>query len=92
MKVGVAHFFVIGSFEVSPDGQSRVEKLRELVEPMVLCEGLDLWDIEFRREANGMVLRIFIDKQGGSNVQDLSRVSRQVGDLLDVKGDRKSVV
>ncbi len=41
-------------------------------------------DVEFRRESRGMVLRLYLDREGGVSLDDLSRVSRQLGDLLDV--------
>ncbi|MBI3785663.1 MAG: ribosome maturation factor RimP [Deltaproteobacteria bacterium] len=47
-------------------------------------EGMEIVDVEFRRESRGMVLRLFLDRSGGVNLDDLARVSRQLGDLLDV--------
>jgi ribosome maturation factor RimP len=48
---------------------------------------MEIVDIEFRHEGNrgGRVLRLYMDKDGGPNVDDLSRVSRQLGDLLDAQ-------
>ncbi|MCW5213715.1 ribosome maturation factor RimP, partial [Desulfobulbus sp. TB] len=47
--------------------------------------GLDLVDVQFRRES-GWVLRLFIDRlEGGVNVDDCAAVSRQVGTLLEVE-------
>jgi ribosome maturation factor RimP len=61
-----------------------VEQLRELLEPVVQSEGMELVDLEYRRESHGMVLRLFIDKEGGVSVNDCAKVSQVVGDLLDV--------
>jgi ribosome maturation factor RimP len=68
-----------------------VEQVWELAEPLVRHEGLEIVDIEFRRENRGLVLRFFLDREGGSipdgggvSLDDLTRVSRQIGDLLDV--------
>jgi ribosome maturation factor RimP len=62
------------------------ERVWEIAEPVVIQEGLEIVDVEFRRESRGMVLRLFLDQAGGGAVSldELSRVSRQVGDLLDV--------
>src|SRR5207247_10256016 len=53
----------------------------------LLCEHeeIEIVDIEFRHEGHrgGKVLRLYIDKEGGPNVDDLSRVSHQLSDLLD---------
>ena len=48
---------------------------------------MEIVDIEFRHEGSrgGRVLRLYIDKEGGTNVDDLSRVSRQLGELLDAQ-------
>ena len=46
---------------------------------------MEIVDIEFRHEGSrgGRVLRLYLDKEGGPNVDDLSRVSHQLSDLLD---------
>lgn len=56
----------------------------ELAEPVATHEGMEIVDIEYRREAHGAVLRLYIDREGGVSLEDLSRLSRQVSDLLDV--------
>ena len=67
------------------DDDSIVSQVWELAAPLVADEGLEIFDIEFRREGmGGWVLRLYLDKEGGPNLDDLTRVSRQLGDLLDV--------
>ena len=58
-----------------------------LAGPLVEGEGMEIVDIEFRHEGSrgGRVLRLYLDKEGGPNVDDLSRVSRQLSELLDAK-------
>ncbi|HXG52097.1 MAG TPA: ribosome maturation factor RimP [candidate division Zixibacteria bacterium] len=48
-------------------------------------EGMEVVDIEFRREGRrgGRVLRIYLDRTGGVNIDELSHVSRRLSDLLD---------
>ncbi len=60
------------------------ERVWEIAEPLVTHEGLEMVDVEFRRESRGMVLRLYLDREGGVSLDDLSRVSRQLGDVLDV--------
>lgn len=62
-----------------------VTRVWELAAPLAEGEGMEILDIEFRREGGRgeRVLRLYLDKQGGPNVDDLSRVSRQLSDLLD---------
>ena len=54
-----------------------------IAEPLCLDEGMELVFIEFRRETQGRVLRIYIDKHGGVTVDDCVNISRQMGDILD---------
>ena len=55
--------------------------------PLAQAEGMEIVDIEFRAEGSrgGKVLRLYLDKGGGPNVEDLSRVSRQLSELLDAE-------
>lgn len=54
-----------------------------IAEPLCLDEGMELVFIEFRRETQGRVLRLYIDKHGGVTVDDCANISRQMGDILD---------
>ncbi len=58
-----------------------------LAEPLCASEGLELVQVEFRREAGGRVLRLYIDKDGGIKLDDCVSVSREMGDILDVALD-----
>ena len=60
------------------------ERVWKIAEPLVADEGMEMVDVEFRRESHGTVLRLYLDREGGVSLEDLTRVSRQVGDLLDV--------
>ena len=59
--------------------------MKELAIPILEREALELVDIEFKREARGWVLRIYIDKEGGVSLNDCTLVSQQLGDVLDVE-------
>ncbi len=62
-----------------------VTRVWELAAPLVKGEGMEIVDIEFRHEGSrgGRVLRLYLDKEGGPSVDDLSGVSRQLSELLD---------
>ncbi|RUM36255.1 MAG: ribosome maturation factor RimP [Desulfobulbus sp.] len=47
--------------------------------------GVELVDIEFRREGHGWVLRIYIDRSGGVTLEDCAKVSREVSSYLEVE-------
>ncbi len=62
-----------------------VEAVRKIVEPVVTRQGLELVDVEYRGEVQGWVLRIYIDRESGVSVADCSRVSSEIGTILDVE-------
>lgn len=63
-----------------------VARIWELAAPLAETQGLEIIDIELRREGSrgGRVLRLYLDKEGGPNMDNLSEVSRELGALLDV--------
>lgn len=61
------------------------EELIALIEPVVSSEGLELWDLTFRREAQGWILRVLMEKEGGVAHEDCELIGRQLSDLLDVE-------
>jgi ribosome maturation factor RimP len=61
-------------------------RAQELLEPLVAGEGLELLEVEFLREREGWVLRLFIDNPGGRvGLDECTRVSRAVDTVLDVE-------
>ncbi len=62
-----------------------VQRVRALVEPVTDDLGLELVDLLFVTERGRLVLRIFIDKPGGVSLDDCSRLSRELGTVLDVE-------
>lgn len=58
----------------------------ELIEPGLLSNGLELVDVEFKKEGRNWVLRIFLDKEGGVTLEDCQKISRLAGDLIEVEG------
>ena len=63
-----------------------VERVKSIALPLFTELGLELVDVEFRREANGWILRLYLDKPGGVTLGDCQRVSGELSDLLDVEG------
>jgi ribosome maturation factor RimP len=62
-----------------------IKKVTQLVEPVLDEMGFELVDIEYLSEHGRWVLRVYADKQGGITLDDCARVSRQIGDLIDIK-------
>lgn len=45
--------------------------------------GLEIWDVEYVREAGQWFLRVYIDKAGGVGIQDCEALSKALDPLLD---------
>jgi ribosome maturation factor RimP len=60
-------------------------KLTQIIEPIVDEMKFELVDVEYLSEHGRWVLRIYLDKEGGITLDECARVSREVGDLIDVK-------
>jgi ribosome maturation factor RimP len=59
---------------------------REVICEIVTQQGLELIDVEYQREPGGWVLRVLIDREpGGVTIQDCTDISREIGDVLEVK-------
>lgn len=61
------------------------QSVMDLIEPVLEAEGLELVDVEYKKEGPNWILRIFIDKKGGVTVADCQKVSHLTGDLIDVE-------
>lgn len=62
-----------------------LEKLDQLLRPVVMGLNYDLWGIELARHDRSATLRIYIDRAGGITVDDCARVSHQVSAVMDVE-------
>jgi ribosome maturation factor RimP len=68
------------------------EQVRNVATRVAHTYGLDIFDVQFRREAAGMVLRVLIDRPGPAataeesvSVDDCAHVSRDLSAMLDVE-------
>ena len=62
-----------------------IEQIEKLVEPLLEELGCELVDLEYQREQRGWVLRFFLDKEGGINLDECAMASRQISSLMDVE-------
>jgi ribosome maturation factor RimP len=69
-----------------------VGRVRDVAARVSATYGLEIFDVQFRREAPGMVLRVQIDRPGPGataedsvSVEDCARVSRDLSAVLDVE-------
>ena len=70
---------------------SVLERVRAMADRVAASYGLEIFDVQFRREAVGLVLRVQIDRPGPAStaedsvsVEDCAHVSRDLSALLDV--------
>src|SRR6476619_5047490 len=69
-----------------------IGRIRIMAERVAASYGLDIFDVRFRREAHGMVLRVQIDRPGPAataeesvSVDDCASMSRELSAMLDVE-------
>ncbi|WP_407272185.1 ribosome maturation factor RimP [Radiobacillus sp. PE A8.2] len=60
-----------------------VEKTEELVTPILDEMNLYLVDVEFEKEGKNWFLRVYIDKDGGVDIEECGKVSEQLSEKLD---------
>ena len=60
-----------------------VAKVRALAQPLCDELGLYLWDVRFEKEGATWYLRVFIDKDGGIDMNDCESLHRPLDKLLD---------
>lgn len=77
----------------------RLDRIRELAARVAASRGLDVFDVKFRRESRGWVLRVYLDRPGatvhsgkagtvvgdGVTIEDCQRTSEDLGTLLEVE-------
>lgn len=64
-------------------GKNIVTAVEELVAPIARDLGLRIWDVRYLKEGSQWFLRIFIDKDGGVDINDCESMSRAVDEPLD---------
>ncbi len=58
-------------------------KTEELLKPIVEANQVEIYDVEYVKEGSDFYLRIYIDKEGGVNINDCENVSRAFSEVLD---------
>jgi ribosome maturation factor RimP len=66
------------------------EKIRQLSEPVVASEGMELIHVECIKMHSHWILRLFMDKEGGITLDDCANISNQLGDIFDIREVIKS--
>ncbi|MHB8788606.1 MAG: ribosome maturation factor RimP [Desulfobulbaceae bacterium] len=59
--------------------------IEQYAEPLLRDLGIELVEVQFRREGHGWVVRLFIDREQGVTLDDCAAVSRAISTWLDVE-------
>ncbi|MGE0444051.1 MAG: ribosome maturation factor RimP [Vicinamibacterales bacterium] len=69
-----------------------LDQVRTIAERVAASRGLEVWDIQSRRETSGHVVRVFIDRPGPAataeesvSIEDCEQVNREISTILDVE-------
>jgi len=69
-----------------------LERVREIAARVAGSYGLDIFDVELKREGGQQVLRVVVDRPGPASkpeesvsIEDCARVAEELGTLLDVE-------
>lgn len=78
---GSAYFYYLGGDYLAK--LNTVEKVEEIIKPYAEDLGLDIWDVQFSKEGADWYLRIFIDKDGGIDIDDCVDLTHAISKPLD---------
>ena len=59
------------------------DAVNALAQPVAESLGIEIWDIEYVKEAGTRFLRVYIDKADGVSIQDCESFSRTLDPILD---------
>ncbi len=92
VKVGSARFFLLflqgcrlKSRTVSTGTEHVIAAIEKYAVSVLDSMGIELVEVQFRREGYGWVLRLYIDREQGLTLDDCAVVSREISTWLDVE-------
>src|SRR5690606_40537576 len=71
------------------DLAARRERLRAVIEPVVVNAGYDLENVSVSRVGRRHIVRVIIDADGGVTLDNVAEVSRAVSKALDAAEERE---
>jgi ribosome maturation factor RimP len=57
--------------------------IERMLAPLLAREQFELVDVEYVKEGSNWFLRVFVDKEGGIDIEDCSRISEFLSERLD---------
>lgn len=90
--MGVCPLFSFKEPEIPTREAAVVDRVRAVAGRVATSSGLELFDVEYKREAQGWIVRVLLDRPGPAataedsvSVEDCARVSRELSAILDVE-------
>lgn len=65
---------------------SDIKEIIRIIEPILGDMGIELVDVEYLSDRGRWILRITVDAEGGITLNDCVRVTREIEDIIEVKG------
>lgn len=62
---------------------SVVDQIRSIAEAAAASIGVELVKVEYKRAGRRFVVRVVINREGGTGIQDCERISRALGSELE---------
>ena len=65
-------------------GYSKIEEIvLKIAQPILEKKGLELVDVEYKKEGSNWYLRVYVDKPGGVSLDDCQGASEEIGTAVD---------
>ena len=75
-------FLFFGYIKMKP-----IDELKSIIDSVLANNNLELVELYYRPEGRVPILRIFIDKVGGTKISDCEKASREIEAILDTRQD-----
>ena len=60
-----------------------IDKLREIIEPILQKEEIELVEIIYRREGRRQVLRLLVDREGGIKLSECIELNKRISQIME---------
>ncbi len=67
-----------------------LEAVKAVAQRVTDSRGFELVEVELKRQREGMLVRLYVDKEGGIGLEDLQSVSEEVSAILDAEDPIRS--
>lgn len=67
------------------DKNTTIDQVTAFALPILEEQGLELVDVEFQQNGAEWLLRFYVDKEGGINLDNCAKFSRELSMLLDIE-------